>query len=253
MKIQLISDLHLGFKHKTLPRISAEADILVLAGDISASVLNLEDYFGRVREVSDMPIIMCLGNHDYYGHYLNKAAEDLAVVEDRFDDVHILSREWVEIDGVNFVGTTLWTDFDKRRDEVAVATSFPDYYQIYSVSDEYAPVNITSADILKEHARDKAWLADIVRPEEKTVVLTHHVPLTTGIPEMYRGNPKNGGFYVDMSEFILDYKPDVWCCGHTHYFRFDTVGSCGVYCNPWGYPFEAHIVGHYKEEFLIEV
>ena len=253
MKVQLLSDLHLEYSHKTLPKISAEADVLVYAGDIAASKNNLYQYFNSIRKTHKIPIVMILGNHDYYNSYLNKAADKLKSAVEKLDDIHILNRESIEIGDVTFVGTTLWTDFDRGRDEVAVMQVFPDYKKIYKVSSDYRKVKINTNDILKEHRKDVKWLRETIQPDKKTVIVTHHVPTNSFIPECYKSSVLNGGFYVDMSDFMIDYEVDVWCCGHTHFFMDCEINDCRIFCNPWGYPFEDNSDGHYKEEFIFEV
>jgi len=253
MKIQLLSDLHLGFKHKRLPYISEEADVLVMAGDITSSKKRLRKYLRELREDYSMPVVMVLGNHDYYDHYLHKAADGLKGVASKFEDVHVLARDTINFDGVSFVGATLWTDFDNRRDEVSVFISFPDYTKVFKDGDEGQPVCISTLDILDEHHKDRQWLYDNIKNDEKTVVVTHHVPTTACVPDIYRRSPVNGGFYVDMSDLMFTAEPDLWLCGHTHYYFDYQIGKTKIYCNPWGYPFEYNNKGHYREEFLIEI
>ncbi len=67
MKILILSDLHLG--HHTFQtdvdgkRIDADADVVVLAGDI-------DDGLGGIRwareSFPDKPIVMVAGNHEFY-------------------------------------------------------------------------------------------------------------------------------------------------------------------------------------------
>ena len=253
IKIQLLSDLHLGYRHKFLPSISAEADVLVFAGDMSSTKKRLVDYFEGIRKDYDAPIVMVLGNHDYYTHMLGSAAGKFKRWVQDIDDVHILEKDTVTIDGVKFVGTTLWTDFDKRRDEVAVSLTFPDYTEIKKVDAEYKITTIDTIDILEAHDLAKEWLKKVVKPEEKTVIVTHHVPTESCIPSIYGGSTLNGGFYVDMSTFILNNEPNLWLCGHTHYHLKADIGPCRIRCNPYGYPFESNNTGHYIEEYIIEV
>ena len=253
MKIQLLSDLHLIFEHKRLPRISDEADVLVMAGDIDSSRKRLRKYFKELRVNYNMPVVMVLGNHDYYNRFLNKAATDLQSVAAKFENIHILSRSSVKIDDVTFLGTTLWTDFDNRRGESEVYYSFPDYRKINKVNDDCEIMTVDTYDILTEHRKDRDWLNKSINKNDKTVVVTHHVPTTSVIPDIYRSSSINGGFYVDMSETMLKTEPNLWLCGHTHYYFDYKIGNTKIYCNPWGYPFEYNNKGHYKEEFLIEI
>ena len=46
----------------------------------------------------------------------------------------------------------------------------------------------------------------------------------------------NGGFYSDLSEFILD-NPQIvlWTHGHVHQFFDYMIGTTRIVCNPRGY------------------
>ena len=71
MKLNILSDLHLGFA--AMERPENDADVVVLAGDVS-----------RPREAAvwalrlDKPVIYVLGNHEFYGSSIDGAARELA-------------------------------------------------------------------------------------------------------------------------------------------------------------------------------
>ena len=118
MKLQLLSDLHL----ESHPRFQAEpapgADMLVLAGDIGSyqqgSRLTETDFgLGRFspRNGWPVPVIYVPGNHEYDSADFDQTHERLRALCQELD-ILWLERETAVIDGIRFIGTTLWADFD---------------------------------------------------------------------------------------------------------------------------------------------
>ncbi|WP_316159880.1 hypothetical protein [Bradyrhizobium sp. SZCCHNRI20481] len=68
--------------------------------------------FARLREIvpEDVPIVMVMGNHEYY-HRIYPEELKLARAEAARFGVHLLENEAVVISGVRFAGATLWTDY----------------------------------------------------------------------------------------------------------------------------------------------
>ena len=104
MKIQIVSDLHIESADFILP--STDADVIVLAGDIGVGLGGLE---WIVEQYIDKPIIYVPGNHEFYQH-------DICLIDKLYADapsnIYVLNNDMVEIQGVRFLGCTLWTDFE---------------------------------------------------------------------------------------------------------------------------------------------
>ena len=106
LRIAAVGDLHFdesreGTLRELFARAADEADILVLAGDMTTHgrPQQMRDFVGELRGV-DMPIVAVLGNHDFEtGH----ARECKDVLCER--GVHVLDGEAVEVQGVGFAGT----------------------------------------------------------------------------------------------------------------------------------------------------
>lgn len=120
MKINLVSDIHLE-TYDWIPKFSARkatqmfqnifaCDVLVLAGDIVSSPRMLTEWL----ETSPVPVVYLLGNHEYYGKSFDNTPNVFRTVLQKLSHVHLLDRDTVTINGVKFIGTTLWTDFDKK-------------------------------------------------------------------------------------------------------------------------------------------
>jgi predicted phosphohydrolase len=108
MKLWIMSDLHQEFPELAWrpPRVP-EHDILVLAGDIDVTCAKAIQY---ARSITDKPIVMVAGNHEFYGQNLS---EQLTLAQALSGGrLHFLENQTANVDGVRFVGATLWTDFE---------------------------------------------------------------------------------------------------------------------------------------------
>lgn len=106
MRTRIISDLHLEFGISNFS--FNDIDLVILAGDVHIGTKGIEWILDNIKEI---PVIYILGNHEYYKNtyptILNKIKE-LA----NLTNIHVLENESVEIQGVTFHGTTLWTNFE---------------------------------------------------------------------------------------------------------------------------------------------
>ena len=112
MKIQLLSDLHIEFQSYEYP--DCDSDVVVLAGDIHTKGQGVK---WAIENILDKPVIYVLGNHEYYGKTYPKLVAEVKELA-RGTNVHILERDVVTINGVNFLGCTLWTDFELFGDQL---------------------------------------------------------------------------------------------------------------------------------------
>jgi len=94
---------------------TADADVLVLAGDIANGTDGLKLFADwrrkKGRKVGrTLPILFIVGNHEYYGHALAPMQEQMRQAT-TCHDIHFLENNCVVIGDVRFLGTTLWTDY----------------------------------------------------------------------------------------------------------------------------------------------
>ena len=105
MKLVAIGDIHVrgdgaGWHREIFRRISQEADVLVLAGDLTDSgQVSEAEVLARELEACTIPVVAVLGNHDYD---LGQEAEIVNTI--RRESVHVLEGDSVVIDGVGFAG-----------------------------------------------------------------------------------------------------------------------------------------------------
>lgn len=85
-----------------------EVDVVVVAGDVGEGAVN---GFARLREIvaEDVPIVMVMGNHEYY-HRTYPEELKLARADAARLGVHLLENAAVVLVGARFAGATLWTD-----------------------------------------------------------------------------------------------------------------------------------------------
>lgn len=233
MKLWVVSDLHNEFRRRRNvppPLPPAAADVLVLAGDIDVGTQGLawarDDLAGR-------PVVYVNGNHEYYRNdwfRLVDRARELAAGT----HVHFLENESREIQGVRFVGATLWTDFklfgDRRENEAIESCK--------QVMFDFAKIAGLSADDWKlRHAQSRAYLEDelVGRDNSRTVVVTHHLPGWQSVAPRWAKDLSSAGFATDLAALIEETQPALWIHGHTHDSFDYRIGRTRVVCNPAGY------------------
>tara|TARA_Y100000310_G_scaffold181911_1_gene181942 strand:- start:616 stop:1347 length:732 start_codon:yes stop_codon:yes gene_type:complete len=226
MKINFISDLHLEFGPM---EIEPEAgDILVLAGDvcIKGRVDWINDIAGRFNHV-----IYVLGNHEFYNGAMNSIYRKTR--EGLVDNVHLLENESVTIADVTFHGATLWSDFlNGNPMSYLQCDQAMNDYRLIRAGDGKHRFKPQIAHSL--HNISKVFLQENVK--EGDVVVTHMAPSLLSIHEKYKNDMNiNGSYASDLSELILDTKPELWFHGHVHTSFDYTVGNTRILCNPRGY------------------
>ena len=226
MQINFISDLHLEFGPL---EIEPEAgDVLVLAGDI--------DIKGRVDWINSIAskfnhVIYVLGNHEFYNGAMDSIYRKTR--EGLVDNVHLLENESITIAGVTFHGATLWSDFlnGNPMSYLRCDQAINDY-RLIRAGDGKHRFKPQIAHSL--HNISKVFLQENVK--EGDVVVTHMAPSLLSIHEKYKNDMNiNGSYASDLSELILDTKPELWFHGHVHTSFDYTVGNTRILCNPRGY------------------
>jgi predicted phosphodiesterase len=245
LPIRVLSDMHLEFvKSKDMdqflqdhipPTDSDSETVLVLAGDIlqfhkPISYTDLMEYTKRFRAV-----VYVAGNHEWYFGTFPHSADVFKKKIRKFPNFYFLDGEMVKIDDVNFIGATLWTDFDKNNPVAKqVAQSYMNDYEYIETDDGI----LQPHDTYRQHKIDLDAIEDqlTITKGEKQVVVTHHGPSMKSVPERFRnGGLANFAFNSDLSELILDYEPAYWIHGHTHTPVQYEIGKTTVVCNPVGY------------------
>lgn len=262
LRLLVLSDLHLD--HAPFDpvqdgvRIDRDADVVVLAGDIDEGAAGI--VWAR-KSFPDLPIIYVPGNHEMYGQNFTRARQLLREAARRAD-VKLLDRGSTVIEGVRFLGSTLWTDFrllgDDRREACMdrAARGMNDYRKITKDHEEPwmddGPPGRTRkprqsplepVDTAHEHELSVTWLREQLddgspsippTPFTRTVVVTHHAPHARSVPPEHEGHELSPSYASDLTSLMG--KPDLWIHGHIHIAVDYLVNGTRVVCNPRGYP-----------------
>jgi predicted phosphodiesterase len=267
MNIQLLSDLHLEAHPHFQATPAPGADVLVLAGDIGSyqtGSLLTGEYFGLERfsplpqfAAWPCPVLFVPGNHEYDMQDWDAAHARLRQVCETLGIIW-LERESLVMDGVRFVGTTLWTDYDAiaLQDDKVQAGDVGRLLKLRDKSFRAANFYLRKtggtrhdAPFLAEPMREQAlacqhWLRDaLAQPfEGKTVAVTHFAPSLRSSDPRYGLVPGTAGFCNALDDLLPH--ADLWLHGHLHapsdYLvqGKHTDGNswqCRVVANPLGY------------------
>jgi Icc-related predicted phosphoesterase len=260
MRVDLISDIHLEFGDLTLPG----GDILIISGDAcEARYLDKSAYgpdsvhfafedprrkTGRFYRFFEeecrkyRKTIMVMGNHEHYGGRFDKTYDQIK--NNLPDHVQLMEKETVEIDGVLFIGATLWTDCNKGDGLTMfhLKNSMSDY-RVITMKNGSIYHKLTPERTGEEHMRTKEYIEQVLRNNQErevslpVVVVTHMAPSKLSIKPMYENDTlMNGGYSSQLDDFILDH-PQIrlWTHGHTHEDFDYQIGSTRILCNPRGY------------------
>lgn len=234
MKLWIMSDLHIEQSAWDLPDERPEHDAIIAAGDIHTASAGVRWLAERAQ---GKPVIYVSGNHEWYFRVMAdeiKAARQLADQE----GVHFLWDQEVAIDGVRFLGTPLWTDFElygEPADSMAYAEFRMNDYKVINSVDKATVLRAN--DTRRWSLKSRAWLAEKLADQapKKTVVVTHHLPHPQSIEARYRGSHLSPAYASDLSTMVERSGAMLWVHGHSHANADYMAGSTRVVCNPKGY------------------
>ena len=241
MRLLVLSDLHL--ERAPFEPAAADADVVVLAGDIH----NGPRAVGWAREAFPRhPIVQVAGNHEFYDGEHGSTLDAMRRAA-REAQVCFLENEAVVLEGVRFLGCTLWSDFrlfeaPGRPLELPAARAMEanrrliaDYRAIGFEAPEGSR-RFDPADAARLHAESVGWLDGALAQAfpGPTVVVTHHLPSWRSVHPDFAAWISNASFASDLDHLVA--RSDCWIHGHTHASRRYRLGRAEVACNPRGYP-----------------
>ena len=231
MKLHVLSDIHLEFAGFNPDAVNA--DVILLAGDIG---LGSKGIAWARQTWPKHEIVYVPGNHEYYRSEIGRINEQMEFSGKEFG-VHVLNRTMCCINGVRFLGATLWTDFllfgEAQRHfayQKAVA-ALRDFHVI-----DFGGKILTPQDTVEFNSADISWLKTKLIDEKfdgQTVVVTHHLPSALSVADRYKKELLSACFSSNF-DYLLGYSR-LWIHGHTHdSFNYELNGT-RVICNPRGY------------------
>jgi len=260
MKIQIISDLHLEFKHRNITK--TKSDIIVLAGDIHNTYKRNLNFAGKLVKEHNKPVISVFGNHEFYtsGNVdldYNKGLDLISGTK----DLYLLQCSSCIIDNIKFIGCTLWSDFSfntggnvsLQEDNAYLAQAKMTDFRYIRQKNQYNRFNAIKS--IKLFNDSKIFLKKELAKEYsgKTVIVTHFTPHINCIDPRSVNDEINCYYVAEVSDIIRDFKFDLWISGHSHYssnFKLFN-GEKRFVSNQIGYPLEKCTGG--KLDFVYEL
>ena len=246
MKLQILSDLHLEFDemNKARPFVPPRtgAEVIVLAGDIWYGIKGVE-WAADLARGHGKPVVLVFGNHDYWGESRKQrhriettiAQADIRAQELRAEGVPLwfLEDDAAVINGVRFLGATLWTDYN-REDPGAMMYAREAMTDFQEIAGRVTPFALAS-----RHRESRQWLEEeLARPHDGlTVVVTHHAPSYRSAKFGFDPSPWNldHAYCSDLDAFIAAHDIALWAHGHTHHPVDYELAGTRVVSNPRGY------------------
>jgi DNA repair exonuclease SbcCD nuclease subunit len=184
-------------------------------------------------------VVYIAGNHEFYNGKFHAGLDYLRAECSKFSNIYFLENETKIIDGVVFIGATLWTDMNKGDPltQTVAQDSMNDFRVIRNDKREFS--KLRSVDVISRHVQTKQYFQHALNnhKEDVCVVVGHHSPSYQSVHPVYASDLHlNGAYHSDLSEFILD-NPQIrlWTHGHTHHAFDYVIGDTRIVCNPRGY------------------
>jgi Icc-related predicted phosphoesterase len=242
MKLLILSDLHLEHGSRwAIPGQFPPYDVAIFAGDIAGSPREAVHILAATPVLAGRPLIYVPGNHEFYGDEIEtRLAVGRAVAADM--NIGLLDRSSAVVDGVRFIGATLWTDYglfgeELRDDCMAAAARWLSDHRLIKRRGDNGSVLFKPSDALARHRDDLEFIAsELAAPfAGKTVVVTHHGPHPLSVVAQFKNDMLTPAFVSDLTATIECGKPELWVHGHTHASFDYRVADTRIVCNPKGY------------------
>jgi Icc-related predicted phosphoesterase len=252
MRCHYMSDLHLEAQHfrHHLPG----GDVLIIAGDLChASALDparTDPYSVKQRDrvlrlieeatKAFAHVLLVAGNHEHYGSVFE---DTVPLLRKHLAGVNVLDDNLIEIEGVRFFGTTLWTDLAGRNEDASerIRRGMGEYFftktRRANDNGENALVKLRPTDTLAAHDSAVAALRkQAMETAGSMVVISHHAPSPQGLNPQHKSNGLDGAFASDLETIIeaLTNTP-YWIHGHTHIRKRYRVGGTTLLANCRGF------------------
>lgn len=271
MRCHYVSDLHLesqDFAWK-LP----SGDVLIIAGDLCHAArldpsrtdkysINQRERVLRFAEQARAQfrhVLIVAGNHDHYDGVFDETAAQLRRWLPGFT---VLDNESVEIDGVRFFGSTLWSNFEGRSQAAMDRTrkGMGEFFFV-KVRERQPDGSLTLRKFRPEDAVtafDTATAALQLAVAEAAgkplVVITHHAPSLQGLNPLHKSNGLDCAYASDLDHEIKALGGiRCWVHGHTHIRRAYRIGDTDVLTNCRGFDGKDHSAWAFAPTSFFEI
>ncbi len=231
ISFQFMSDLYLEFydeewvEKEIFTKMTAVAPYLLLLGNIGRPKTKAWEKFIVFCSENFEQVYYVAGSHEYYSlHGQSEKMSDIKLYINEFflplGNITLMDKKSVAIKDVLLLGTTLWTYIPKLYYPI-MRTRVHDYNRIYFDPEDKSEVltNISPVQVSGLHRENVNWLRKEINKAKKSkkyvsiIVLTHHLPYPSLIPDKYLEG-KLGCFYAsDLSSIFKNEIVSHWIYG----------------------------------------
>ncbi len=234
MKIQYCSDLHLEFgqnsRYLEKNPLKINGEILILAGDI----IPLHDeffnnsFFGFIADNYEH-VFWVPGNHEFYYKDITEFSKSYTI--QLKSNISIVNNVEMTVKDVRFIFGTLWSKISSGNEKL-IEQSVSDF-EIISNNNK----KLRAVDFNKLHSESFNFIQESLKIEnEKTVVVTHHLPSRFCNSPAHGKSLINEAFCVDLTDFIEKTNSNFWIYGHSHFNQKPLfIGDTVLLTNQLGY------------------
>jgi Icc-related predicted phosphoesterase len=247
LRIWPISDLHLAKGEDWPTGQIPQADVAVVAGDVTEGLVEAVGWLGQhIRP--HMRVVCVAGNHEFWGTVHVRALEQGRLAAG-IVGVDLLEGDAVIIEGVRFAGATLWTDYQLFGEpyrwacEQQARQEMQDHRRISWRTQPWERFKPEHAAMLHRAAvQDLSRLLREPYPGP-TVLVTHHAPHPNSLARDDRARLISAAYASDLTMLIEAWRAELWVHGHTHRAVDYRVAGTRILSNPRGYPSERASTG----------
>lgn len=252
MKLWILSDLHLEIAELAAPLAIPDADVCIIAGDLCRGPDKGVEWLAETIAHA-MPCVYVAGNHEFYRGGLREGLAAGREAAQGFTNVHFLENDLVIIDGVRFIGATLWTDYRIGGHQLIAMVHARERMNDYrAISLQRKPwMRFTPEAAFRLHEESRTFIDSSLKADQiPTVVVTHHLPHDGSVAERFKGDLLNAAFASDLSDMIKAGRPTLWVHGHSHDSCDYRIHRTRIVGNPRGYGNEN---GSFDPGLVVEV
>lgn len=257
MRVAYASDIHSEFMRR--PRVALfdkHADVIVLAGDIGVGAQAI-GYAEAVADAYPRSVLVWVpGNHEFYGSDLDEQLNQFRRFAEGRNRIHFLENDAARVDGLRFLGCTLWTDFSVMGEKAASDCKLWGWRRLADGSNiRRRGRPLSCEDIVERFQTSHRWLEAELRSSDPatTVVVTHFPPCREArhreIPEDYL----TAYFQSNAMDLIDRFQPRFWIYGHNHWSDRLRFGETLLVSNQLGYRNERDSLEHFTEGAFFDV
>jgi len=156
-------------------------------------------------------------------------------------NVRILENDTCEIDGWQFFGATLWSDYLLTGDLAASSEAAQRLMTDFRSIRHWPSLRKLTPFLARQaHAASLLALKSFLESgdRQRSVVITHHAPSARTLPTKDQTDPLSGAYASNLEPLIIEAGPRLWIHGHIHQPASYVLGASQVIANPRGYPGE---------------